>query len=436
MRKDSVNKGIFYGWFILGVGFFTLFVASGSRNGFGVFIVPMSNDLEWSRGAISLAIALGWFVNGITLPFLGKFYDQLGGRTVICYSLIVLGSATMLLSLVTSLWMLIILYGLLMSTAASGASLVTVGAILSKWFYRKRGAAISISSSGASIGSMILAPFATYLILLIGWRITWGVMGGLVLFLALPLVFFLMKENPADIGEVPDGAFVPDSQTQSDDKEEVVTPLEAEYWKHAYRSAPMWQLSVGYFVCGMTTGILSAHYVPFVIDRGISASTAALAFGVMMGFNTIGVLAAGFYSDKIGRKNLLGLVYATRGLAYAVLILGPGLFPIWGFAVIAGISWIATVPLTTSLTAEIYGLKNMGVLSGLITFAHQMGSALSILLGGVLYDIFGNYDLAFGICGSTLLVASIVSFAIREKKYSSKYQINTTEVVVASTFRN
>jgi len=436
LRKDSVNKGIFYGWFILGVGFFTLFVASGSRNGFGVFIVPMSNDLEWSRGAISLAIALGWFVNGITLPFLGKFYDQLGGRTVICYSLIVLGSATMLLSLVTSLWMLIILYGLLMSTAASGASLVTVGAILSKWFYRKRGAAISISSSGASIGSMILAPFATYLILLIGWRITWGVMGGLVLFLALPLVFFLMKENPADIGEVPDGAFVPDSQTQSDDKEEVVTPLEAEYWKHAYRSAPMWQLSVGYFVCGMTTGILSAHYVPFVIDRGISASTAALAFGVMMGFNTIGVLAAGFYSDKIGRKNLLGLVYATRGLAYAVLILGPGLFPIWGFAVIAGISWIATVPLTTSLTAEIYGLKNMGVLSGLITFAHQMGSALSILLGGVLYDIFGNYDLAFGICGSTLLVASIVSFAIREKKYSSKYQINTTEVVVASTFRN
>ena len=269
MRKDSVNKGIFYGWFILGVGFFTLFVASGSRNGFGVFIIPMSNDLEWSRGAISLAIALGWFVNGITLPFLGKFYDQLGGRKVICYSLIVLGSATMLLSLVTSLWMLIILYGLLMSTAASGASLVTVGAILSKWFYRKRGAVISISSSGASIGSMILAPFATYLILLLGWRITWGVMGGLVLFIALPLVFFLMKENPADIGEVPDGAFIPDSKTQSDNQEEVVTPLEAEYWKHAYRSAPMWQLSVGYFVCGMTTGILSAHYVPFVIDRPI-----------------------------------------------------------------------------------------------------------------------------------------------------------------------
>lgn len=436
MSKVSVGQGMFYGWFILGVGFFTLFVAAGSRNGFGVFIVPMSEDLGWSRGAISLAIALGWFVNGITLPFLGRIYDQLGGKKVICYSLLVLGAATMGLSLITSLWMLIILYGILMSTAASGASLVTVGAILSKWFYRKRGAVISISSSGASMGSMILAPFATYLILLVGWRITWGVMGGLVLFVALPLAFILIKENPTDVGAVPDGESLSKSKLQTGGDGKVTTPLEVNYWRHAYRSAPMWQLSVGYFVCGMTTGILSAHYVPFVIDRGISASTAALAFGVMMGFNTLGVLAAGFYSDKIGRKNLLGAVYATRGLAYAVLILGPGLAPIWGFAVVAGISWIATVPLTTSLTAEIYGLKNMGVLSGLITFAHQMGSALSILLGGVLYDIFGNYDLAFGICGSTLIVASIVSFAIREKDYSSKYQIAMTDTVAVPASRN
>ena len=139
MQKATARKGVFYGWFIVAAGFFTMFVSAGARNGFGVFIIPMSDDLHLSRGAISAAIAIGWLVNGLTQPLLGRFYDRLGGRTVISYSLLVLGGTTMLLSLTNNIWMLVFLYGFVMSTAASGASLVTIGAIMSKWFYRKRG---------------------------------------------------------------------------------------------------------------------------------------------------------------------------------------------------------------------------------------------------------------------------------------------------------
>ncbi len=127
-------------------------------------------------------------------------------------------------------------------------------------------------------------------------------------------------------------------------------------------------------------------------------------------------------TDVIGRKNLLAGIYALRGLAYAMLILAPGTMGIWGFAVIAGFSWIATAPLTSSLTADIYGLRTMGTLNGMSTFAHQMGGALSILMGGLLYDVFGAYDVPFAIAGAMLVGASLVSLSIREKKYSSRYQ--------------
>ena len=352
-------------------------------------------------------------------------YDRYGGRRVISASLLILGSCTVLLSQVNSLWLLILVYGFIMSIASGGASLVTIHALLAKWFYRKRGMVLSIGTAGASAGSMVLAPFATYLILLAGWRMTWAVLGVLILALGVPLALLLFRNDPADVGERPDGESGP-TATEGDNRASATTerhgPLEVDNWRDSYKSPPIWQLSGAYFVCGMTTAIISAHYVPFAIDRGASPGSAALAFGLMTGLNVLGVVGVGVVSDCLGRKNLLAGVYAVRGLAYAMLILAPGVFGIWGFAVIAGFSWIATAPLTSSLTADIYGLRTLGTLNGMSTFAHQMGGALSILMGGLLYDVFGAYDVPFAIAGAMLIGASLVSLSIREKKYSSRYQ--------------
>jgi MFS family permease len=184
----------------------------------------------------------------------------------------------------------------------------------------------------------------------------------------------------------------------------------------------MWQLTGSYFVCGATTAIISAHYVPFAIERGTSPGVAAMAFGVMSGLNIVGVLAAGMISDRIGRKNTLGTVYAIRCLAYATLLFVPGMFGIWTFALIAGFSWIASAPMTSSLTAEIYGLKNMGTLNGMVTLSHQIGGALSIFMGGVLYDVFDSYTVPFAISGSLLVGASAAAYLIKERKYSSRFR--------------
>jgi MFS family permease len=417
------RNGISYGWILLGACFFTLFVSTGARNGLGVFVVPMSDELDWNRTSLSLAISIGMLVNGISQPFLGRIFDRFGGRAVISASLSILGICTLLLNYTHSLWYFILIFSVVMSIATGGASMVTIHSLLARWFRRRRGIALSLGTAGGSAGALILVPFTNYLILAAGWRVTWTVLGGMILLLALPLAFLVIKDDPSDVGETPDGEPEPVPERKAKKPgPQANGPLEAVRWQDSYRTPPIWQMSGAYFVCGMTTAIISVHYVPFAIDRGLSSSTAALAFGLMSGLNVFGVIGAGAISDRLGRKYLLGTLYAVRGLAYAMLILAPASLGIWGFAIIAGFSWVATAPLTSSLTADIYGLRNLGTLNGMTTFAHQIGGALSVLMAGVLYDWLGAYDVPFAIAGVTLAGASIAAFSIKERKYSTRYQ--------------
>ena len=427
------GNGIFYGWFVLAATFFAMFVVTGARNGFGTFVIPMGDDLEWNRATISLAIAIGWLCNGVSQPFLGRLYDRFGGRSVISVSLLVVGGCTMLLSLVNDIsvfglfvldrfWFLVIVYGFVISVASGGASLVTIHAVLARWFSAKRGLAISISTAGASAGSLLLVPFAAYMIEFAGWRNTWFVLGAFVVFFALPLAWLLVRNDPSEMGEVPDGGAADGESGDAGRAAARRGPLEVDYWRDALKSAPIWQLTGAYFVCGMTTAIISAHYIPFAVERGVDPRVAAVAFGVMSALNIAGVLAAGWISDKMGRKNVLAFIYAGRGVAYVALLTLPGAWGIWFFAVVAGFSWIASAALTSSLTADIYGLRTMGTLGGTATFAHQIGGAVSIYLGGALFDVFGTYTVPFAISGTLLIGATIAAFSIREKKYSSKFQ--------------
>jgi MFS family permease len=194
-------------------------------------------------------------------------------------------------------------------------------------------------------------------------------------------------------------------------------------------------MSGAYFVCGATTFILSIHFIPYAMDRGASGGMAATIFAVMNGLNIVGATSAGYLSDKIGgTKNWLTLVYVSRGLAYLLLLLtatipGMSIAGLWIFASIAGFSWVATLPLTSSLTAEVYGLRAMGTISGISFLFHQAGGFCSVMLAGWLYDVTGSYTLPFAIIGSLLSLAAISAFSIREKKYSARYQQPTTQTV-------
>jgi MFS family permease len=420
MSSATPRPRMYYGWCIVATTFCMALVSMGARSGFGVFVLPMSAEFGWNRGTISLAASIGALVSGLSQPFLGRLYDRLGGRQLILASLVVSGVGTMLLALTTHILVLILLFGGVLSIAMGGSSLTTTSALLAKWFDRRRATAVALNASGASVGGLLLVPLTVYLIHFVGWRMAWVVLGLLLLTVVVPLAYALLKDDPAELGLLPDGAPQPLGAGQTAPARR--GPLEVEHWQQSFRSTPIWQLCGGYFVCGFTIALISTHFVPFAIERGVSATTAATAYGLMSGLNVVGVLAVGALADRGGRKNLLGLVYALRGCAYAALLLAPGAWSLWGFVVIMGFSWWATLPLTSALTAEVYGLKHLGILNGLAFTGHQIGGALSIQLGGTLRDLTGSYDLPFAIAGLLLFAASLISFAIREQRYSTRYQ--------------
>ena len=426
---SNARRPVFFGWYVVAASVFIGFAAVGARNGFGAFVNPMSDEFGWSRTTISWAFAVGILLNGVIQPFMGQVFDRTGGRKLVLLSVLVLGVLTITVAFTQHILFFIFVFGVLASTAQSGLSLTNTSALLSRWFQRLRGTVIGINSTALSLGGLVLVPLAVYLMEATGsWRIAWIGLG-IVVLLSLPVGLMFIRENPAQMNLRPDGDEEPDDpSTGSGQRARTPGPLEATSWRQSLRSAPFWQMSGAYFVCGATTFILSAHFIPYAQDRGASPGMAALIFAVMNGLNIVGATSAGYLSDKIGgTKNWLTMVYVMRGIAYLIMLTTPfisgmSIAGLWIFACIAGFSWIATLPLTSSLTAEVYGLRAMGTISGITFMFHQIGGFCSVMLAGWLYDVTGSYTLPFSIIGSLLGLAAISAFSIREKKYSARYQ--------------
>ena len=417
-RPAPPGSGLFYGWYVAGALFFAMFLSIGLRQGFGIFVETWQSEFGVGVAAISLAASIGWFVNGSSQVLMGWLLDRIGGRMVITVAALLLGASALLMAAADSVLHLIIISGRGMSMASAGLAGGPPGAVVVRWFQRKRGAAMSLLTSGGSIGGLVLVPFLTYLFLWTNWRSAWRIGGGLVLVLGGPLLYLVLRDDPADLGLQSDGAR---SARSGPSAPLPAGPLLTRHWSDAFRSAPMWQLSAAYWVCGVTTASISVHYVRWAAAEGITPATAALAFGLLSGINAVGVLLIGPLSDRVPRKVLLGAVYLIRGVAFLLLVVLPGSAALWGFAVVGGASWLATVPLTTSLAADVYGVRHLGTLAGLINFAHQVGGALAVYLFGLVFDAQGSYDFAFLACTATLAGAGLVSLSIGERRYSSRY---------------
>ena len=421
-QTNAAKRPLYYGWYIVFTCMFIALLTNGVRNSFAVFIIPLETDFGWTRGTISIAASVGFFANALATPFMGRVFDALGGRRVLLYSMIVFGGATVLLSLTFHFLFLVFLFGVVSGIATSGTSLGNTMALVSRWFRRRRGTVTGINATGLAAGGFLIVPFAAYMLDVAGWRITWAMLGFLVMGLGVPLSYMFLRDDPSKMSLQPDGDPLPSDAGPAQTPDRPRGPLDAERWAQAFRSWPIWQLSSSYFVCGFTTSIISIHFVPFAIGEGISPVLAATIFSFMMALNMLGSLSAGFVSDRFGgSKNWLALVYFCRGGGFVVLLLVPGATGLWVFAAIAGMSWVATNPLTTSLTADVYGLRALGTIGGISLFFHSMGAVISVPMAGFFYDATGSYTIPFAIAGSLLFPAALSAFTIREHKYSIRY---------------
>ena len=435
-QSHAKQPGMYYGWYVVITAMFIAAVTTGARNGFGVFIIPMSDAFDWSRTTISIAAAMGWLVNGVTQPLVGHVFDRYNSRRVILVSLVVAGLSTAALAFTFHILFLVFMFSFVLSAAMSGASIGTLGPLLARWFQRKRTTVLGLVVAGSSMGGLLLVPFSAYLTEVTNWRTSWAVLGFIIIAVALPLALFFLRSRPSDMGLQPDGD--PDlPQNAASERRRGL--FEVDQWWRSFSSRPIWHLSASYTVCGVTVGLISIHFVPYAqVHVGVSLTTAGIIFGYMMGLNVLGGIGGGMLADRFGRKNILAAVYFVRFIAYAALVGGlivvqrdisipllpgsPGVISLWVFATLAGFSWIASVPVTTSLTADVYGLRALGAISGISFLCHQVGAFASITLAGVFYDKTGSYLIPFMVAGALLLPASISAFTINEKKYSIRYQ--------------
>ena len=202
MKQTSAgNPRLYYGWYIVFTCMFIALVTNGVRNSFAIFIIPMETDFGWSRGTISIAASVGFFANALTQPFLGRMFDWLGGRRVLLISMIVFGLATVLLSLTFHFLFLVFLFGVVTGIASSGTSLGNTMALVSRWFRRRRGTVTGINATGLAAGGFLIVPFAAYMLQATNWRITWAILGLLVLGLGVPLSYLFLRDDPSQMGQ-------------------------------------------------------------------------------------------------------------------------------------------------------------------------------------------------------------------------------------------
>jgi MFS family permease len=403
-------RGIHYGWVVLAATFVAIAAAAGIRGSFGVYVKPLEADFGWDRAAISGVAALSLLCFGAAQPIIGRLIDRYGPRGVLTGSLLALGISVLATASVQELWQLYLTYGIVVSLAAGGPSMATVSAVAARWFEARRGLVIGLAMSGVSVGQVMLIPLAMWLTASFGWRAGYAALGAIVCVVALPVVWLFVRSDPASMGSLPFGA-------RPDKARGAAATLAAERSVGvlgAVRTLPFWLLAGSYFVCGYSTsGLVDTHVVPYAIEHGVPNMAAASALGLMGAVNTLGAIAAGYVADRYGRRNPLAITYFVRGLSLLWLLTVRDAAALHVFAVVFGLSYIATVPPTTALTADIFGRKSVASIFGWIFLMHQIGAASGSLVGGIIYETTGSYLPAF-LSGAILcLTASAMVLAIR-----------------------
>ena len=401
-----------YRWVILAITIMIAFMSTGTRSTLGVFFKSIIADLQWDRGTISLVVAVNIWLSGLLQPFTGHVMDRFGAKWLFTVSLAIYGVGIALISLTQSVGYLLLVYGVIAACATAGASISLTNALLAQWFSdARRGLAIGLNNMGSAMGQLALVPLSAVLLSTLGWRKSELYLGLAVIVVTVPLALLIPRQRQAEEGSAAASGRPPARQG----------PLSTASWSEALRSMPLWQINAGYFVCGMSVAIYSTHLIPFATDRGFSNATAVTTFSLLVACSAVGALVAGAISDRIGRKNVLALAYFVRALAFVVLLGWRQEVALYVFAVLGGLSWLATPGSVIALTGEVYGMRALGTLSGISLLAHQIGGGASVWLAGELHDLTGSYDISVILTIIGLLAAALVSFSISERRYSVRY---------------
>lgn len=402
----------FYGWIVVAITALVALYAAGSRSAPGVFLLPMQEDLGWSRGTLSLAVSLGLVMLGLGGPISGFLIDRYGPRRITLVGLLLTAASFGVSSLTQHIWQLNLFWGIFSGLGSGLIGSVLGATVAARWFIAKRGLVTGIFGASTSAGQLIFVPLLSALVLNLGWRESSLIIAGLSLLLLLP-VLLLLKDAPEEVNLQPLGATA--------DQETTRPRPDPQVMGKATGSLDFWLLSATFFICGATSnGIIGTHFIAHQHDLGVAQQVAAGQLALMGAFNFIGTIGSGWLTDRYDPRKLLCIYYIFRGGSLFLLPYVHSELGVLAFAVLFGLDYIATVPPTTALVADRFGRANVGTVYGWVFCAHQIGAALAAWAGGSIRDSLGSYGVAFLMAGAVALMGGLLSLGIRRAPVVAK----------------
>jgi MFS family permease len=404
--KDAV----FYGWVVV-VSFLLVGITLyGIHFSFGIFFKSIQSEFSLTRTVTSAIASANLLLAGICAFGAGWALDRYGPKTIILLMGLFAGLSLLLTSQTNSLWQLFITYSLLLAIG-TGALYVVPTSTISRWFDKKRGLALGIAGSGSGLGTVIMAPFATYLISNFEWRIAYIVVGLIAWLIVIPSSW-LLKREPRDIGTLPDGA--KSNLKDIESEEGSFQPADFSLLQ-VFSTRSFWLILSIWFLFATCLFLVLTHLVPHVTDIGFSAREAAGVLSLMGGSAIAGRVLMGIASDRMGRK--LTPIICALLLAGAMLWLtwSKDLWMLYLFALVCGFAYSGLSSSAGALIADVFGLGNIGAIFGVLEVGFGIGAAVGPALGGLLFDANNSYSTAFLIGGFSMFIATLLIALIRRE---------------------
>ena len=377
-------------------------IANGSRQSFGLFLGPISTDLNWGASEFAFAIAAQNLVMGIAAPFTGALADRwMRPTTVMALAASLYAAGVALISVSLTPETMFLSAGLVVGLGASGVGLTLPLGIIGRIApVKSRTLWLGIVTAGGSAGQFTFGLASMGLIDGFGW--SGGIIGvALLAAIAAPLAYSMRMAGDAAFSK-------PDNETLGG------------ALKKASHHRGYWLLVIGFFVCGFQVQFIGTHLPKYLADAGASAWLGATSISVIGLFNLFGTIAAGWAGGRWRKKNLLSHLYMARGLLFlAFLFLPVNETTVIGFSAILGLLWLSTVPLTSGIVAQVFGPRYMSTLFAIVFLSHQLGAFAGVFLGGLFYDIFGTYDAAWWLAIGLSSFAALVHWFIDDQPLRS-----------------
>jgi MFS family permease len=414
LRAIARRLPFFYGWLVVAAVFVIMAVGVNARTAFSLLFPPLLQEFGRERGVLAGAFSFGFVVSAVFSPMIGWLMDRYGPRLTNGLGVALIGGGMLLAAAASEPWHLYATLGVMICGGSVCLGYTGQSLFLPNWFQRRRGLALSLAFAGVGIGSVLLLPWLQGMIDVAGWRQACRSLGLLSLLLPAPLCL-LLRRRPEDLGLAPDGDLGGGGRKPPPRMLRVVDAAWAEVdWTlcRAARTGRFWWLALGYFCAMHLWYTVQVHQTKYLLDVGFDAALAAWALGAVSLVAVPGQIALGHLADRFGREWVWSAGCLGFGLCYAALMLmraAPSAGLLWFMVVTQGALGYGLTSVMGAIVAEIFEGRHYGTIFGTLMLSAILGGAFGPWITGVVFDVTGTYDGAFGLAA---VLAAVSAFAV------------------------